>query len=61
MGQWLDVLHPQIDNIPDVWDQFLDEFQAQFQDLSAAEKARQQLERLHMSGYEIDEYISDFE
>ena len=61
MGQWLDTLHPQNNDIPDVWDQFLDEFQVQFQDSSVAERACQQLERLCMSRYEIDEYILDFE
>ena len=32
MGEVLDALDPLIDNIPAVWDQFLYEFSAQFQD-----------------------------
>ena len=31
MGTWVDALGPQ-DDIPAVWDQFLDEFDAQFMD-----------------------------
>ena len=32
MGEVLDALNPLVDNIPAVWDQFLYEFSAQFQD-----------------------------
>jgi len=39
MGTWLDTLDPILDNIPDVWDQFLYEFSQQFQDSQRENRA----------------------
>ena len=60
MGAWVDALGPQ-DDIPAVWDQFLDEFDAQFMDTQQAERARMALQSLQMKWPEIDQYITNFE
>ena len=59
LGQWVDNLGPQ-DDIPAVWDQFLDKFMAQFQDTQRAQRAHISLQNLRMKWGEIDQYIADF-
>jgi len=44
MGTWLDTLDPILDNIPDVWDQFLYEFSQQYQDSQRENRARGEIE-----------------
>jgi len=61
MGTWLDTLDPVLDNIPDVWDQFLYEFSQQFQDSQRENRARGEIERCTMKFPEIDDYIARFE
>jgi len=61
MGEVLDALDPLVDNIPAVWDQFLYEFSAQFQDSQKEGRAQQKLENLQMKFPDIDGYISQFE
>jgi len=61
MGEVLDALDPLVDNIPAVWDQFLYEFSAQFQDSQKEGRAWQKLENLQMKFPDIDRYISQFE
>ena len=61
MGETIKSMDPMVDNIPEVWTQFLDTFDAQFQDFTKEEKARTQLKNLRIKGNLIDEYISDFE
>jgi len=61
MGTWLDTLDPILDNIPDVWDQFLYEFSQQFQDSQRENRARGEIERCTMRFPEIDDYIARFE
>ena len=61
MGETIESMDPAVDNIPEVWTQFLDMFDAQFQDSTKEEKARAQLKNLRMKGNLIDEYVSDFE
>jgi len=61
MGTWLDTLDPVLDNIPDVWDQFLYEFSQQFQDSQRENRARGEIERCAMRFPEIDDYITRFE
>jgi len=61
MGTWLDTLDPILDNIPDVWDQFLYEFLQQFQDSQRENRARGEIERCIMKFPEIDNYIARFE
>jgi hypothetical protein len=60
MGVFFDTLTP-IDDVPDLWDQFLNEFAHQFQDLQKAEQARVKLQSLRMVWPNIDQYIADFE
>jgi len=61
MGHWLDQLNPVTDNVPLVWDQFLQEFARQFQDSQREDRARIKIENIHMRFPEIDKYISQFE
>ena len=58
---WLSRLDPAIDDIEDVWDQFLDAFAEQFQDSQKGECARTGLESIKMTWPLIDQYIQDFE
>ena len=58
---WLLWLDPLIDNIEDVWDQFLDAFAEQFQDSQKGERTRTGLENIKMTWPLIDQYIQDFE
>ena len=61
MGTMLDGLNPATDNIPDLWNQFLEEFEAQYQDSQRVEKAKDRIEKLKMRWPNIDQYISEFE
>ena len=61
MGETIESIDPAVDNIPEVWTQFLDTFDAQFQNSTKEEKARTQLKSLKMKGNLIDKYVSDFE
>ena len=58
---WLSRLDPAIDDIEDVWDQFLDAFAEQFQDSQKGKCARMGLESIKMTWPLIDQYIQDFE
>jgi hypothetical protein len=60
MGNFLEGLRP-VDNIPDLWTQFLEEFRQQFQDTQKEDRAHMQLEGLRMKFLEIDTYIMKFE
>jgi len=61
MGTWLDTLDPILNNIPDVWDQFLYKFSQQYQDSQRENRARGKIERCTMKFPEIDNYIARFE
>jgi len=61
MGMWLDTLNPVLDNIPDVWDQFLFKFLQQYQDSQRENRARGEIECCTMKFPEIDDYIARFE
>jgi hypothetical protein len=61
MGEWINGLHPVHDNIPAVWEHFLDAFRNRFQDSGEEQDARKDLEKLRMSENKIDQYIADFE
>ena len=54
---WLSRLDPAIDDIEDVWGQFLDAFAEQFQDSQKGECARTGLESIKMTWPLIDQYI----
>jgi len=60
MGQALDEMDPAINNIPALWDAFLDKFQEQYLDTQAADQVRAKLENLSMKMPYIDKYISKF-
>ena len=60
MGQWLDLLNPILDNIPDVLRQFYNEFRSQYADSQQQQRACQKLDTLKMSG-DIDMYNAEFE
>ena len=61
MGEVLNALDPLIDNILAVWEQFLDEFSAQFQDFQKGGRVQQKLENLQRRFPDVDRYISQFE
>ena len=61
MGTWLDTLDPILDNIPDVWDQFLFKFSQQYQDSQKKNRARGKIECCTMKFPKIDDYIARFE
>ena len=58
---WLSRLDPAIDDIEDVWEQFLDAFAEQFQDSQKGKCAHTGLESIKMTWPLIDQYIQDFE
>ena len=63
--QWKDRMRtwtedPAIDDNRNTWDQFLDQFRAQYADTQKGERARMTLERFAMKGLDVDQYISDF-
>ena len=60
MGDWLDRLILPRDNIPSLWDQFLTEFQTQFQDTQVAQRARNKLRDCKMKGADYDDYVMRF-
>jgi len=60
-GDWVDRLDPLIEDVPNVWTNFLLEFRKQFQDMQAEERARLQIEGMKMKWPDIDQYIQDFE
>ena len=60
-GRTLDNLDPATQNIPAVWDYFVEEFEQQYIDTQAPERARVALESLKMKPPLIDEYIAKFE
>jgi hypothetical protein len=61
MGQWIDGLDQINDNVPAVWDQFLQELEDQFMDSTIGQRSRVELEQLKICFPEIDQYISKFE
>jgi hypothetical protein len=60
-GDWVDRLDPLLEDVPDVWVHFLNEFRNQFQDTQAEERARLQIENMKMKWPDVDQYIQDFE
>jgi hypothetical protein len=60
MGRVIDQLGPN-NNAPIFWEQFLQEFEMQFQDSSREDRARTEITKLHMNNSEIDAYITKFE
>ena len=60
MGDWLDTLDPVVDNVKDLWTQFLEEYAHQFQDSQAAQRARNELKNCRMTNNNFDDYVSKF-
>jgi hypothetical protein len=60
-GDWVDRLDPLLEDVPDVWVHFLNQFRNQFQDMQAEEQACLQIESMKMKWPDIDQYIQDFE
>jgi hypothetical protein len=60
IGNWLDTLGDH-ENIPAVWEAFLDQFFYRFQDSTAQEDARQALTKIRINWPEINQYAADFE
>jgi hypothetical protein len=48
-------------NVPILWDQFLVEFERNFQDTAKADKARTAIQNFQMKGDDVDAYIAGFE
>ena len=61
MGNWLDTINPIVDNVEDLWLQFLEAYAYQFQDSQAAQRARNNLKSCRMMNNNYDEYVSKFE
>jgi hypothetical protein len=60
MGQMLERLDP-AQNVPLLWDHFLQEFDRQYMDLTREDQARNKHSKLQMKYYNIDVYIARFE
>jgi hypothetical protein len=60
IGQMLDTLNPD-QNIPLLWDHFVQEFDRQYLDSTRENRARNELETLLMKENDIDAYIAKFE
>jgi hypothetical protein len=61
MGTWIDSLDPVNDNIQEVWDTFVQEFNNHFMDSQLQQRARLELDKCKMHFPDVDQYISDFE
>jgi Retrotransposon gag protein len=60
MGTWIDSLDPINDDIQEVWDMFVQEFNDHFTDSQLQQRARIKLNRCKMRFPNVDQYISDF-
>ena len=58
MHTWADA--PGTPDHQDSWDQFLEQFRAEYTDMQKAERARSQIEEIRMKSNNIDQYIMDF-
>ena len=58
MHAWADA--PGTPDHQDSWDQFLEQFRAEYTDTQRAEHARTKIEEIHMKSNNIDQYITDF-
>jgi Retrotransposon gag protein len=61
IGRWIDGLNQINDNVPAVWDQFLQELEDQFINSTVGQCSCIKLEKLKMRFPEVDQYISKFE
>jgi hypothetical protein len=61
VGDWLDSLNKDVDDLPIVWELFKREFVQHFKMTSQPGDTRQRLESLRMKGLEAKEYVDQFE
>ena len=61
MGNWLNTINPIVDNVEDLWLQFLEAYTYQFQDSQAAQRAQNDLKSCRMMNNNYNEYVSKFE
>jgi retrotransposon gag protein len=61
MGKFLDNLDLTTDDVPEVWEQFLNNFAKRFQDSTHKNRAQRELKGLTLKFPFIDEYTSKFE
>jgi hypothetical protein len=61
MGSWIDALDPVDDDIQEVWDTFVQEFNNHFSDSQLQQRARLELDKCKMHFPDVNQYISDFE
>lgn len=54
------MVDPALNDDQNTWDQFLDQFRAQYADTQKGERARMTLERFAMKALDVDQYVSDF-
>jgi hypothetical protein len=60
MGSWIDSLDTINDDIQEVWDTFVQEFNDHFSDSQLQQWARLELNKCKMCFLDVDQYISDF-
>jgi hypothetical protein len=61
MGSWIDSLDVINDDIQEVWDTFIQEFNDHFSDSQLQQQARLELDKCKMQFPDVNQYISDFE
>jgi hypothetical protein len=61
MGSWIDALDLTNDDIQEVWDTFVQEFNDHFSDSQLQQRARLDLDKCKMRFPNMDQYILDFE
>jgi hypothetical protein len=61
MGSWIDSLDVVNDDVQEVWDTFIQEFNDHFSDSQLQQWARLELDKCKMWFPDMDQYISDFE
>jgi hypothetical protein len=61
MGTWIDSLDLVNDDIQEVWDTFVQEFNDHFSDSQLQQRVRLELDKCKMHFPDIDQYILDFE
>ena len=61
MGTWIDLLDAVNDDIQEVWDTFMQEFNNHFSNSQLQQRARLELDKCKMRFPDVDQYTLDFE
>jgi hypothetical protein len=61
MGAWIDALDPVNNDLQEVWDTFIQEFNDHFSNSQLQQRARLELDKCKMCFPDVDQYILDFE